>query len=323
MKLSIRKSKGITLIALVITIIVLLILAGISISALTGSGLFQKAEDATKISQIKEIEEAARILYMERQMEQVVGGEQATMAGVISDLREKCYEIKQITEGAGNITGISLKEDNVTMEKSQQKEVTYTFVYEEGTRVRYFVEVQGKYYEILYNNMEITVKTEESDLKEIETVKNEITVESKNTTIVNATPKENEEKIALESGATGGIVEVILTETNSNVTKTFNVIVKEPATSFTVTPTEVTIMRGDTTKLTTTVEPSNATDKITWSSSDESISTVAEDGTVTGVKIGTTTIIAKCGEFVQECAVTVEPKKLVFGDLASERIRIG
>ena len=209
------------------------------------------------------------------------------------------------------------------MEKSQQKEVTYTFVYEEGTRVRYFVEVQGKYYEILYNNMEITVKTEESDLKEIETVKNEITVESKNTTIVNAKPKENEEKIALESGATGGIVEVILTETNSNVTKTFNVIVKEPATSFTVTPTEVTIMRGDTTKLTTTVEPSNATDKITWSSSDESIATVAEDGTVTGVKIGTTTIIAKCGEFVQECAVTVEPKKLVFGDLASERIRIG
>ena len=39
-------NRGITLVALVITIIILLILAGISISSLTGSGLFQKAEDA-------------------------------------------------------------------------------------------------------------------------------------------------------------------------------------------------------------------------------------------------------------------------------------
>ena len=40
------KNNGITLIALVITIIILLILAGLSISALTGSGLFGKANDA-------------------------------------------------------------------------------------------------------------------------------------------------------------------------------------------------------------------------------------------------------------------------------------
>ena len=40
------KNTGITLVALVITIIILLILAGLSISALTESGLFQKAEDA-------------------------------------------------------------------------------------------------------------------------------------------------------------------------------------------------------------------------------------------------------------------------------------
>ncbi len=38
-----RKDTGITLVALVITIIILLILAGISISSLTGSGLFGKA----------------------------------------------------------------------------------------------------------------------------------------------------------------------------------------------------------------------------------------------------------------------------------------
>ena len=43
---TLKKEKGITLIALVITIIILLILAGISIASLTGSGLFEKAKDA-------------------------------------------------------------------------------------------------------------------------------------------------------------------------------------------------------------------------------------------------------------------------------------
>ena len=51
MKGTIRKEKGITLIALVVTIIVLLILAGIAISMVTGdNSLLQKAADAKIIS---------------------------------------------------------------------------------------------------------------------------------------------------------------------------------------------------------------------------------------------------------------------------------
>ena len=41
-----KKQNGITLVALVITIIILLILATISLSALQGQGLFQRAEQA-------------------------------------------------------------------------------------------------------------------------------------------------------------------------------------------------------------------------------------------------------------------------------------
>ena len=41
-----KKQKGITLVALVITIIILLILATISIGALTNQGLFQRAREA-------------------------------------------------------------------------------------------------------------------------------------------------------------------------------------------------------------------------------------------------------------------------------------
>ena len=41
-----KKQNGITLVALVITIIILLILATISLSALQGQGLFQRAQQA-------------------------------------------------------------------------------------------------------------------------------------------------------------------------------------------------------------------------------------------------------------------------------------
>ena len=51
MKKTFKNSKGITLVALVITIVILLILAGISISALTNTGIFQKAKDAKQKSE--------------------------------------------------------------------------------------------------------------------------------------------------------------------------------------------------------------------------------------------------------------------------------
>ena len=54
-----KQERGITLIALITTIIVLLILAGITIGAITGSngiiGQAQNAKEETEISQEKEI----------------------------------------------------------------------------------------------------------------------------------------------------------------------------------------------------------------------------------------------------------------------------
>lgn len=46
-----KNKNGITLVALVITIIILLILAGILISSLTKKGIFQKANEAKQKSE--------------------------------------------------------------------------------------------------------------------------------------------------------------------------------------------------------------------------------------------------------------------------------
>ncbi len=61
-KKELNNSNGITLIALVITIIVLLILAGISISVIIGdNGILQRAKKATEITDIKKVVESAKL----------------------------------------------------------------------------------------------------------------------------------------------------------------------------------------------------------------------------------------------------------------------
>ena len=55
--MKVSKNKGITLVALIVTIIILLILAGISISTLTNTGIFEKVKEAKKASENAEKEQ--------------------------------------------------------------------------------------------------------------------------------------------------------------------------------------------------------------------------------------------------------------------------
>ena len=63
-----KTNRGITLVALVITIIILLILAGISISTLTNTGIFQKARDAKKASENAEKEQNKTLDNYEKEL---------------------------------------------------------------------------------------------------------------------------------------------------------------------------------------------------------------------------------------------------------------
>ena len=71
-------NKGITLVALVITIIILLILAGISISALTNTGIFGKAKDAKQKSGDAALEQNTKLDEYENEIDKYLpeqGGE--------------------------------------------------------------------------------------------------------------------------------------------------------------------------------------------------------------------------------------------------------
>lgn len=52
--------------------------------------------------------------------------------------------------------------------------------------------------------------------------------------------------------------------------------------------------------------PENTTDKILYISGDESIATVSEDGRITAVSEGETTVFISCGKISQECPVIVK-----------------
>ena len=73
MKKNLKSPRGITLVALVLTIIVLLILAGISIQALTNQGLFAQAQNAKRESEIANIKEKIALDIYEKQLEPPLG----------------------------------------------------------------------------------------------------------------------------------------------------------------------------------------------------------------------------------------------------------
>ena len=68
-----KKEQGITLIALIITIIILLILAGISIAALTQTGLFSRAKQAEQVSKEKQKEENTTLETYENEIDKYLG----------------------------------------------------------------------------------------------------------------------------------------------------------------------------------------------------------------------------------------------------------
>lgn len=81
-------------------------------------------------------------------------------------------------------------------------------------------------------------------------------------------------------------------------------------TGVTVTPASQEVQVGKSTTFIATVTPDNATNKkVTWTSSDESVATVNEDGVVTGVKAGTVTITATTVDGGITGTATIEVKE--------------
>lgn len=109
------------------------------------------------------------------------------------------------------------------------------------------------------------------------------------------------------------VVTVSYTEGEVTKTTTYNITVSEVAVeNITIDPSEANVAVGKTLELTAVFEPANVTNKnVTWSSSNESVATVDENGVVTAVALGEAVITAASAEntdITATCTVTVVDK---------------
>lgn len=117
-----KNIKGITLVALVITIVILLILAGISILALTNTGIFQKAKDAKQKSEDATLKQNEVLDSYEEEIGKASETKEYTFAKTIEEAQSDDMLTKKvnsaITDDYGNkITvpaGFKIKKDDTT-----------------------------------------------------------------------------------------------------------------------------------------------------------------------------------------------------------------
>ena len=88
-----KSQRGITLIALVITIIILLILAGISIAALTNQGLFKNAKEAQNATQKAEEEQGKTLNEYEDEINKYLENDDKTAEKLVDKVNDGTIKI--------------------------------------------------------------------------------------------------------------------------------------------------------------------------------------------------------------------------------------
>ena len=135
MKQKLKNEKGITLVALVITIIVLLILAGVTLSMVMGdSGIFGKANNAKEQTQLSNAEEIIKLAVLENQVKRVSGD-----ADALTNEALKTEIGKKLTEQGYTVSGSTVTyygDKTIDIENYLDKEKTTTYTaYNVGDQV--------------------------------------------------------------------------------------------------------------------------------------------------------------------------------------------
>ena len=116
------------------------------------------------------------------------------------------------------------------------------------------------------------------------------------------------------TGVSKGTVDITVKSNNGKTAKCSVTVNEIAVKTIELNKTEVTLTEGNTTTLSATIKPDNATNKtVTWSSNNTSIVTVDQKGKITAVKAGTTKIVvtSKSNSSVKaEAIITVKAKEI-------------
>ena len=141
LEMNIRNKRGITLVALVITIVILLILAGISIQAITNTGLFANAKKAKEKSMEGQLKEEISLAIQSIQTEEIYKGNSVTLETLAGGQLQK--ELKDITAelADGEING-EYKDYEYTIDSNLNVTINGPVT---GVRIKGSAEVQTGY----------------------------------------------------------------------------------------------------------------------------------------------------------------------------------
>ena len=281
LKKKLKKNNGLTLVALIITVIVMLIIAGITVTALTGdNGIINSAENAdsekNRSEEKETVEWAAAQSVADNDIGQVTSGNlEHYMDSYIGEDPDGVMDY-EIDDG---YHGIFLVEFKVSGNK-------------------YTVDENGMVYEGEELNRDGIELPESLILNVGESVKLQYTTESENVTWSNSDDNIAElGEDGLITGKANGHTIVTVT-TDKNKTDRCYVTVQTEPEEVKVEPASSVIdlsSMNRTVQLTATILPNTANvyTNITWTSSDTNVATVSETGFVTGISNGTVTITAK------------------------------
>ena len=277
------KNRGITLIALAVTVIVLLIISGVTISYMTGeNGIINQSKESKKFAGAVEEKEILN----------------TSVAAAVGKSSKSKVEENNLKKYLNQNVGDEVK-DYTLEKKDGYYSVTFTAtgneyaVWENGT-----VQDMDEYQKTPY------LKLDPSELNALETGSSQIIKaitnvnnpniewETSNSNIVTIQKKSNTEITV--AGKNNGSA-VITAKMDKLETKCQVTVITSPK-EIILSNTEITIdlsSGSKTIQITPTITPDSANKNITWTSSNTSIARVDEFGTITGINNGDATVTAK------------------------------
>lgn len=301
----IKREKGITLIALVVTIIVLIILAGISINLVLGeNGIITKAQQAKGQYEISEIKEKVEMGLAELEVE-YINKEKLTIETALTELKNKgIFNVIEEQEGIGYIGNYEVK---LKYNSKNGIEIEYVEI-ATGIRISYTLNPEG-YTKVNDVKIQLEVKGEIKNVK----CPNGDVLEAVNNVVQTSYPV-----------TANGTYKFIIEDTNGNI-KEKEIVVD---TIDTVSPKDFTISAENTGEgfiITAVAEDGDATENSVKSGieryeyyvkkSDEDIYTKYETSEIKGLELGNYDIYAiaydKAGNTNDTPVISAEVKLVI------------
>ncbi len=296
------------MIALVITIILLLILAGVVLNLTLGEhGILKQAQQAGeqyKISEILEKLELEKVDLYAR-----MNGQTPNVQEYVNHLINKGIITSADVEDIDNNTKNIVVEGYVftVVEENGNIKITYQGKPDDTPRIAK-LQVTGT----TINSISVkVVASNASGASYKYSIKNVTTGETSFTEVT--TLNTNEYTFTGLTINNEYIIQVELITADGGDTKETEGIKTEPpkVTTITLDKTNIDLVKGGTDIITATVLPENAIDKtITWTSSNEAVVTVDDDGNITAVGEGVAIITAtsnEVSEVTASCNINVTP----------------